>query len=161
MLPHMRLFLPLFVALHVPLLAQADDRPLRVAVLENAPPMAFRDKNGELTGFSVGIARALCEEMKVSCEFHATTLDRLVDALALGEYDIAAASLLDTPERRSKILFAKAYFRSLSLWFAKPGVPPGQAGIRVAVVRGSAQEAFAHQRGWATVGVPTNARGRR
>lgn len=157
MLPRMRFFFLIVVALLTPPLLLADDRPLRIAVLENAPPMAFRDPAGELTGFSVGIARALCAEMKASCEFHVTTLDRLVDALALGEYDIAAVSLLDTPERRRKILFAQPYFRSLSLWFAKPGVAPGQADLRVAVVRGSAQEAFARQRGWETVGVPTNA----
>ena len=58
---------------------------LQVAVLENAPPMAFRDADGRLTGFSVEVARAVCAEMKARCEFQAMVLDRVVDALAGGE----------------------------------------------------------------------------
>lgn len=139
------------------MLLAAGEKALRVAVLENSPPMAYRDAGGELTGFSLGIMRAICEEMRVRCEFSATTLDDVVDALAGGEYDVAAVSLLDTPERRAKVLFAKPYFRSLSLWFAKPGLLPGQSGFRVAVVRGSAQERYVRSRGWDIVGVRTNA----
>lgn len=141
----------LFSAVHA-----ANGKVLRVAVLENAPPMAYRDAHGTLTGFSVEIMRALCDEMRVSCVFQSTTLGRVVDELAAGDIDIAAVSLLDTPERRSRILFAKPYFRSLSLWFAPPNVIPGQAGVRVAVLRGSAQERFVRKWGWEHVGVRTN-----
>lgn len=136
--------------------AQAADQPLKVAVLENSPPMSFRDDNGRLTGFSVEIARALCEEMRVQCEFHVIVLGRLLDALAGGEFDIAAVSLLDTPERRQRILLAHPYFRSITLWFAKPGVEPGTPGLRVAVVKGSAQESYARKQNWETVAVQTN-----
>ncbi len=129
---------------------------LQVAMLENSPPTAFRDAVGRLTGFSVEVARAVCAEMKVQCEFQVMVLDRVVDALAGGEIDIAAVSLLDTPERRLRILFAQPYFRSITLWFARPGVEPGQRGLRVAVVRGSAQESYARKQNWDTVGVPTN-----
>lgn len=134
----------------------AGERSLRVAVLDNSPPMAFRDAAGELTGFSVGIIRAVCEEMRVQCAYQVTTIDNVLDELAAGDYDVAAVSLLDTPERRARVIFAKPYFRSISLWFARPGVAPGQAGVRVAVLHGSAQERFARARGWPTVGVRTN-----
>ena len=129
---------------------------LQVAVLENSPPMSFRDAGGRLTGFSVEVARAVCAEMKVQCEFQVTVLDRVVDALAGGEIDIAAVSLLDTPERRRRILLAQPHFRSITLWFARPGVEPGQHGLRVAVVKGSAQETYARKQNWDTVGVPTS-----
>ncbi len=136
--------------------SQAGDRVLKVAVLENSPPMAYREADGHLTGFSIEIIRALCEEMQVRCELAATRLDRVIDSLAAGEFDIAAVSLLDTPERRKRILYAKPYFRSVTLWFARPGVMPGDSGLRVAVVKGSAQESYARAQGWDTVGVPTN-----
>ena len=134
----------------------AGDKAVRVALLENSPPMAYRDSNGELTGFSVTMMRALCEEMRLTCVYQVTTLERVLDEVAAGEVDIGAVSLLETPERRAKVLFAKPYFRSISLWFAKNGVQPGQAGIRVAVVRGSAQERFARSKGWEVVPVKTN-----
>ena len=129
---------------------------LQVAVLENSPPMAFRDAAGRLTGFSVEVARAVCAEMKVRCEFQVMVLDRVVDALAGDEIDIAAVSLLDTPERRRRILYAQPYFRSITLWFARPGVEPGQRGLRVAVVKGSAQETYARKQNWDTVSVQTS-----
>ena len=129
---------------------------LQVAVLENSPPMSFRDSDGRLTGFSVEVVQAVCAEMKVRCEFRPMVLDRVVDALAGGEIDIAAVSLLDTPERRRRILLAQPHFRSITLWFARPGVEPGQRGLRVAVVKGSAQETYARKQNWDTVGVPTS-----
>lgn len=134
----------------------AGDRPLRVVVLENSPPMAFRDANGGLTGFSVEVMRALCAEMKANCIFQAGTLDSVLDMLGSGEVDVAAVSLLDTPERRERVIFAKPYFRSMSFWFAKEGVQPGQEGVRIATVRSSAQERFALSKGWQTVTVRTN-----
>ena len=54
--------------LAVAMAGHAAAAPLRVAVLENSPPMAFRDAAGRLTGFSVEVARAVCAEMKVQCE---------------------------------------------------------------------------------------------
>lgn len=137
--------------------AQArEEKALRIAVLENSPPMAFRDADGELTGFSVSIMRALCEEMGMACSYQVTTLERVIDDVAGGEVDVAAVSLLDTPERRARVIFSKPYFRSVTLWFALPEVLPGQPGVRVAVVRGSAQERFARSKAWETVGVRTN-----
>jgi ABC-type amino acid transport substrate-binding protein len=156
--PRLRNFLASLAALCLVagMAVHAADQPLKVAVLENSPPMSFRDDNGRLTGFSIEIARALCEEMQVQCEFHVIVLGRLLDALAGGEFDIAAVSLLDTPERRQRILLAHPYFRSITLWFAKPGVEPGAPGLRVAVVKGSAQESYARKQGWETVAVQTN-----
>lgn len=129
---------------------------LRMLVLESSPPMSFRDADGRLTGFTIEIARALCAEMRERCDFEVTTLNQVLDLLAGGAADVAAVSLLDTPERRQRILFAQPYFRSRTLWFARPDVQPGHPGIRVAVVRGSAQERYAQVHGWETVGVPTN-----
>lgn len=134
----------------------ASDKPLRVMVLENSPPMSFRDDNGHLTGFSPEVMRALCQEMKVDCIFQAGALDSVLEKLTIGEVDVAAVSLLDTPERREKVIFAKPYFRSVSFWFAKAGIEPGQEGVRVAVVHASAQERYALSKGWQTVAVRTN-----
>lgn len=134
----------------------AGEKPLRVAVIDNSPHMTYRDARGELTGFNIEIMKALCEEINAACEFHVTTLDYVVSALASNEYDVAAVGLLDTPERRATILLSRPYFRSVTLWFARPGVVPGQNGFRVAVVRGSAQERYALLRSWEVVRVRTN-----
>lgn len=129
---------------------------LRVLVLDNSPPMSFRDELGQLTGFSIDIAKAVCAEMRAHCIFDVISQDLLVDTLAHGKADFAASGLLETPERRGKLLFAKPYFRSFSVWLAQPGIKPGQAGIRVAAVSGSAQEAYGRKQGWKMYPVPSN-----
>lgn len=150
------LFLVFIFALLGVSVQAASDKPLRVIVLENSPPMSFRDENGGQTGFSVEVMRALCLEMKANCVFQVGALEGVLDMLANGTVDIAAVSLLDTPERRERVIFAKPYFRSVSFWFAKADIQPGQAGIRVAVVHGSAQERYALSKGWQTIAVRTN-----
>lgn len=138
-------------------LVQATEQAsLRVLVVENAPPMSFLDESGNLTGFSVEIARALCREMRVNCAFNVVKQSALIPAISQGKADIAAAGLIETPERRAKILFAKPYYRSMSLWLARSGVTPGQAGVRVAVVRGSVQEAYGRKLGWTLATVSTH-----
>ncbi len=134
----------------------ASDKPLRVVVLENSPPMSFLDENGRMTGFSPEVMRALCLEMKANCVFQAAALGGVLEMLSKGEVDVAAVSLLDTPERRERVIFAKPYFRSVSFWFAKANIQPGQSDIRIAVVHGSAQERYALSKGWQTVAVRTN-----
>ncbi|MFZ2974590.1 MAG: transporter substrate-binding domain-containing protein [Ferribacterium limneticum] len=134
----------------------ADEPALRVLVLENAPPMSFRDEFGHLTGFSVEIARAVCSEMRVNCAFDVVSQSALLPAMSQGKADIAAVGLLETAERRARILFAKPYYRSMSLWLAQPGVTPGQAGVKVAVVGGSAQDAYGRKQGWDMHAVTTH-----
>ncbi|MBU1365211.1 MAG: transporter substrate-binding domain-containing protein [Gammaproteobacteria bacterium] len=134
----------------------AERTALRVLVLENAPPMSFRDEFGQLTGFSVEVARAVCSEMRVNCAFEVVMQSALLPAISQGKADIAAVGLLETPERRAKMLFAKPYYRSMSLWLARPGVVPGQAGVRVAAVVGSVQEAYGRKQGWEMNAVATH-----
>lgn len=129
---------------------------LRIGVLEDAPPLAYRDGNGQLTGFSIKIAQALCAELSVRCELIVTRLDYLVDDLAAGHFDIAAVGLLNTPERRQKIAFTKPVYRSVTVWLARAGAEPGQPGMRVAAFKGSAQESYARVRGWDVVGAHTD-----
>jgi len=145
------LLLVLSAADHATHAAPAAGDTLRVAVLSASPPGSYIDVNGKLTGFNIDIAHALCEAMEARCELRVSTLDKVVDAVAAGEYDIAVVSLLATPERRKKVLFSKPYYRSTSVWFAPTKLVPETPGARIAAVRGSAQAAYAQARGWAVV----------
>lgn len=149
-----RLFL--LLAFLLPVGANAGvQQALRVLVLDDAPPLSYRDQSGQLTGFNVEIVRAVCREIQVRCQFEVTTQGAVVDAVAEGKADIAGVGLQQTPEQHGKLIFAKAHYRSQSLWLSRRGVQPGQPGLRVAVVGGSEQESYARRQGWATLVVPT------
>jgi ABC-type amino acid transport substrate-binding protein len=132
--------------------AWAAPESIRVAVLDDAPPLSYRDPGGQLAGFSIEIMRLLCAEAAIQCEFEVHGLERLVDDLSTGHLDVAAIGLLATPERQRKILFTRPVFRSLTLFFAHDGVQPGQRGERLSVFKGSAQEDYARRQGWDYVG---------
>jgi ABC-type amino acid transport substrate-binding protein len=134
------------LALMCSLHGHAAEKALRVAVLNHSPPMSYTDDAGVLTGFNVEIMYALCEAMGVKCEPVPVTLERVVDVVAAGEFDFAAVSLLSTPERRARVLMSKPYYRSISVWFARPGVAAG--GVSVAVVRGGVQARHVQALGW-------------
>jgi len=143
----------LLLGLAAGVLAHAGERVLRVAILTNSPPMSYTDASGKPAGFNVGVARALCETMKVRCELTVVELAKVVDAVAAGEFDFAAVSLLATPARQARVLFSKPYYRSNSIWFSQPGVTPGATSARVAAVAGSAQYRYARAQGWNVVAV--------
>jgi len=146
-----RLILVLLLSLVFPLEAGAENaRPaeLRVVVPDDAAPLAYRDEHGQLTGFSVEIARALCSEIRVSCVFDVVTQSDTLPRLLQGKADMAAAGVFETREQRGKLIQADPYFRSFSLWLSQADVTPGRKGTRVAVVSGSIQEDYARRQGW-------------
>ena len=147
----------LLVSLCMLIALPASAQTIKVGVFDDAPPLAYRDDKGTLTGFTVAIAEALCAELKLRCELQVVRLETVIDDLAAGQLDIAAVGLLNTPERRKRIAFTKPVYRSTTLWFARPGVKLDAPGVRIAVFKGSAQERFAQAKGWQTVGAITDA----
>ena len=147
----------LLVSLCLLIALPASAQTIKVGVFDDAPPLAYRDDKGTLTGFTVAIAEALCAELKLRCEFQVVRLETVIDDLAAGQIDVAAVGLLNTPERRKRIAFTKPVYRSTTLWFARPGVKLDAPGVRIAVFKGSAQERFAQAKGWQTVGAITDA----
>lgn len=136
--------------------ARSPEAPLRVAVLDDAPPLGYRDDSGKLTGFSVALMQALCTEIAMRCEFEAVRLEHLVDDLAAGHFDVAAVGLLTTEARRKKIIFTRPVYRSLTLLFVRPGGQPGKPGSRVSTFKGSAQERYIQEQGWELIGAQTD-----
>lgn len=150
----MRRFLVLvsFIALFVTCSAQAADSlpPLRVAVDAHYPPFAMHDAQGNLTGFDVEIAKALCHEIKRDCEIHAVAFGRILPGIVAGEYDLGVSGYTDTPERRELVDFTDKYFSSMSIfiqWGSKRYdlTPEGVKGLRIAVQSGTRQGEYAKE----------------
>jgi len=92
---------------------------LRIGSEGAYPPFNMIDKDGNLQGFDIDIAKALCVEMKVECKFVTQDWDGIIPGLLSKKYDAIVASMSDTPERRKAVAFSNKYYSNM-LRFAAP-----------------------------------------
>lgn len=98
--------------------AQAAD-PIRIATEGAYPPFNYIDASGEVKGFDVDIARALCNAMDAECVIVTQDWDGIIPGLLVGKYDAIIASMSITEERRRAVRFTEPYY-SNKLQFIGP-----------------------------------------
>ncbi len=112
----MALFCAVLVTLALAAGARADT--LRIATEGAYPPFNFLNDQGELEGFDVDIAAALCQAMGRECELVAVQWEEIINGLVQGDYDMIVASMARTPERDKLVDFTNHYYRSRSAFVA-------------------------------------------
>jgi polar amino acid transport system substrate-binding protein len=123
-------------------------RTLRVLTSDDFPPLHFAGPGAVPTGFSVEIAREVCERLRVSCTVQTRRFEDLAGALDAGQGDIIAAGFSITPQLQNRFAITRPYFRSPARFVRRVADPITEisptvlAGKRVGVVAGSAHEAF-------------------
>lgn len=104
-----------------------DDQPtLRVAV-HPVPPFVVEDADGDLTGFSVELVRAIGDKAGLTIEFVVVeNVQAQLDAVASGEADAAIGAISITAEREAQVDFSQPVFDS-GIQIAVPEGAPGSA----------------------------------
>jgi lysine-arginine-ornithine-binding protein len=126
--------------------AFAEDK-LRIATEGAYPPFNQLDPDGSLSGFDVDIAKALCADMKVTCEFIKQDWDGLIPGLLAKKFDVVAASMTITEDRKKRVDFTEKYYQTPSQFSTKKGsgldvTPDGLRGKTIGVQRGTIQACY-------------------
>jgi His/Glu/Gln/Arg/opine family amino acid ABC transporter permease subunit len=124
--------------------AAADDGVLVVGMTGKYPPFNYFDEQGELAGFDVDFARALCAEIGRRCELRTLQWDGLIGALLAGRIDAVVGSMAITEERSRAVRFSAPYYESGARLFVRPGAgDPRRPGFAIGVTLGTTYEAAA------------------
>lgn len=120
---------------------------IRFLTTADFPPFNYRDESGELIGFNIDLARALCTELQISCTIQAWPWEQATDALADRQGDALIAGLAVTPENGERFDFSSTYLMLPGRFVARlpdtPDFAPERLeGRKVAVRQGSSHEDF-------------------
>ena len=75
-------------------------------------PWAMRDKNGELIGFEIDVAKKVAEDMGVDVNFVPTAWDGIIPALIAGKFDVIIGGMSVTTKRNLTVNFTRPYART-------------------------------------------------
>lgn len=105
---------------------------IRIATEGAYAPFNMVDSNGELIGFDVEIAKALCAEMKADCEIVAQDWDGIIPGLRARKYDAIIASMSITEERLRVVDFSEKYYSNVLAYVTKDGsnIEVTKAGLK-------------------------------
>lgn len=98
--------------------AAAADK-IRIGTEGAYPPFNQMDEKGNVVGFDIDIAKALCAEMKAECVIVTQDWDGIIPALMAKKFDAIIASMSITEERQKAVAFTDPYY-SNKLQFIAP-----------------------------------------
>jgi len=112
------------------------------------PPFNYRDAGGNLVGFNVDLAKAICAALRVRCRIAAQEWNQLIPTLLERNADAVIASLAIDADNRARVDFTYPYFRSPARFAARKqeraetATPEELADRKLGVRSGTAHEAF-------------------
>lgn len=123
-------------------------RQIRFLTEDDFPPFNFLVSDGQLAGFNIDLARAICAELDLSCTVQRRSWELLVPALDDNSGDAVIAAMAINDDTRKRADFTAPYFLTPGRFVMikdttlSAATPEAIEDRKVAVVAGSRHEAF-------------------
>jgi len=76
------------------------------------PPFEFVDKDGNIVGIDIDIAKAIADHLKVKLRVVNTSFDGIIPALLAKKFDMIISAMTITPERAKQVDFSIPYYNA-------------------------------------------------
>ncbi len=106
---------------------------LIIGVKDNLPPLGFRDRNGNLSGLEIDIARELAKELNMPLELMPLKNRDRLSALQNNQVDLAIAQITVTTNRSRLVDFSLPYYTDSTIAIAKRGTTSQDLKLPVAI----------------------------
>lgn len=130
-----KLFLASAIAL-ASISANAQDT-ITFAMEPSYAPFETTNEKGEIVGFDVDIAKALCEELKATCQFKAQSFDSLIAGLKFKNFDAIISGMDITEARQKQVAFTNPYLDNSVSYVAVKGKHTPESAKNVGVQNGT------------------------
>ncbi|CBY87401.1 lysine/arginine/ornithine ABC transporter substrate-binding protein [Haemophilus influenzae] len=115
----------------------ASAQELTFAMEPSYPPFETTNEKGEIIGFDVDVANAICQEIQATCKFKSETFDSLIPSLKAKRFDAAISAIDITDARAKQVLFSDAYYDSSASYVALKGKATLESAKNIGVQNGT------------------------
>lgn len=153
-------FFCLVVSLIFSIIPNSHAQTIRFITEASYPPFESTNATGQLVGFDMDIANALCNDMKATCSFVGVPFNVIFSDIQTNKYDAAIAALGVTTERQRDVKFTAVYYRPSARIIAsidKHYAPSSVLGKTIGVQSGSTFQTFLRDKYQGKVNIKTYA----
>lgn len=100
-------------------------------------PFETTNEKGELVGFDIDLANAICAEIKATCKFESHSFDSLIPSLKFKKFDAAISGMDITEARQKQVSFSDPYLDNSASFLAVTGKADPKTAKVVGVQNGS------------------------
>lgn len=110
-------------------------------------PFETTNEKGEVIGFDVDIAKALCEELQATCEFKTQAFDSLIAGLKFKNFDAIISGMDITEARQKQVSFTDPYLENSVSYVAVKGKATPETAKTVGVQNGTTFQQYLSKNG--------------
>ena len=115
----------------------ANAQEITFAMEPSYPPFETTNEKGEIIGFDVDVANAICKEIQATCKFKGEAFDALIPNLKAKRFDASISAIDITDARVKQVLFSDAYYDSTASYVTLKGKATLESAKNVGVQNGT------------------------
>jgi arginine transport system substrate-binding protein len=123
----------------------AEPLTIRFVMEATYPPFEYMDAEGQVQGYDVDLANAICTVIHAKCTFSNQPFNSLIPSVQIGKYDAIISSLSVTDERKQQVNFTNSYYEPSAAFVASVDVETDLDHIQGAIIgvqQGSTFESY-------------------